>query len=424
MSNQSAELANSDSGDALFVPGRIEFLGKHTDYCGGRSLLCAVEQGFTFKVAPRNDSLTTITAAASGERVEFSNGTDLSPPANHWSNYFLTTARRVARNFGGELRGADITFESDLPPAAGLSSSSALVVGMFLILLRINHLDDHPLYRSAIRTREDLAGYLGCVENGQNFQNGTRILPGDRGVGTLGGSQDQTAILCSCAGRLEQYGFFPVRHEASIELPRDYIFVVATSGIAAEKTGAAKRDYNRNPLMVREILHLWNESTGRADRCLASAVRSDVAAADRLHRIIQTAPPCEFSAEALLDRLDQFIEESERIIPAAADCLGRDDLAELGDLVDQSQQWAQRALKNQVPQTTFLAQSAREIGAAAASAFGAGFGGSVWALVRKGDADAFQSGWLERYRRAFSSEAARAQSFITAAAQPARWRNE
>ena len=29
-----------------FVPGRIEVFGKHTDYAGGRSLLCCVERGF------------------------------------------------------------------------------------------------------------------------------------------------------------------------------------------------------------------------------------------------------------------------------------------------------------------------------------------------------------------------------------------
>ena len=29
-----------------FVPGRIEVLGKHTGYAGGRSLLCAVGRGF------------------------------------------------------------------------------------------------------------------------------------------------------------------------------------------------------------------------------------------------------------------------------------------------------------------------------------------------------------------------------------------
>jgi len=39
------------------------------------------------------------------------------------------------------------------------------------------------------------------------------------------------------------------------------------------------------------------------------------------------------------------------------------------------------ALGNQIPQTIFLAKTARQLGAVAASAFGAGFGGSVWALV-------------------------------------------
>ena len=36
---------------AFFVPGRIEVLGKHTDYAGGRSLLCAAEQGFCLVAA-------------------------------------------------------------------------------------------------------------------------------------------------------------------------------------------------------------------------------------------------------------------------------------------------------------------------------------------------------------------------------------
>ena len=30
----------------MFIPGRIEVLGKHTDYCGGRSIVCAIDRGF------------------------------------------------------------------------------------------------------------------------------------------------------------------------------------------------------------------------------------------------------------------------------------------------------------------------------------------------------------------------------------------
>ena len=38
--------APAASAVRFWVPGRIEFLGKHTDYAGGRSLLCTIERGF------------------------------------------------------------------------------------------------------------------------------------------------------------------------------------------------------------------------------------------------------------------------------------------------------------------------------------------------------------------------------------------
>ena len=37
------------------IPGRIEVLGKHVDYAGGRSLLCTVERGIVLVAAPRDD---------------------------------------------------------------------------------------------------------------------------------------------------------------------------------------------------------------------------------------------------------------------------------------------------------------------------------------------------------------------------------
>ena len=56
------------------------------------------------------------------------------------------------------------------------------------------------------------------------------------------------------------------------------------------------------------------------------------------------------------------------------------DLDAFGALVDRSQALAESLLGNQVLQTIHLASSARQLGAVAASAFGAGFGGSVSAL--------------------------------------------
>jgi len=186
-----AEISGSGELRRLFVPGRIEFLGKHTDYAGGRSLVCATEQGMSVAYAPRTDRVLRIVDLRDGDQVTFEILPDLSLTIGHWSNYPMTVARRVARNFGIDLRGADIVISSDLPPAAGMSSSSALMIAIFLALSDVNRLNACETYRANINAKEDLAGYLGTIENGQTF--GT--LSGDAGVGTCGGSQDHVAIL-------------------------------------------------------------------------------------------------------------------------------------------------------------------------------------------------------------------------------------
>ena len=52
-----------------------------------------------------------------------------------------------------------------------------------------------------------------------------------------------------------------------------------------------------------------------------------------------------------------------------------------------------------------LAAQAKGCGAIAASAFGAGFGGSVWALVRDADVPSFIEKWSADYAKAFPGPA-------------------
>src|SRR2546426_3885855 len=254
----------SDDLHYCFVPGRIEFLGKHTDYAGGRSLICALERGFCVAAAARDDDRMLITDVGRLDRVEFSASPESIPRAGHWSNYPMTVASRVAQNFPGARRGADIAFISDLPPAAGLSSSSALLIAVFSVLNRVNALDQRDEYRQEIDGREDLAGYLGTIENGQSFGS----LAGSKGVGTFGGSQDHTPILCCGPGELRQYSFCPVKHQRSITLPGDYVFVVGVSGVSADKTGDALKKYNRISLLASEVLAIWRSAAGVGDATL------------------------------------------------------------------------------------------------------------------------------------------------------------
>eukprot|EP00656_Telonema_subtile_P023096 TRINITY_DN24406_c0_g1_i1.p1 TRINITY_DN24406_c0_g1~~TRINITY_DN24406_c0_g1_i1.p1 ORF type:complete len:138 (-),score=47.96 TRINITY_DN24406_c0_g1_i1:118-531(-) len=70
-----------------------------------------------------------------------------------------------------------------------------------------------------------------------------------------------------------------------------------------------------------------------------------------------------------------------------------------GQLVDKSQKYTDEWLGNLVPVTRWLPAKARELGALAASAFGAGFGGSVWAVVKQSNADEFLAAWREAYSK-------------------------
>jgi galactokinase len=399
-----SRIGDPATGTAWWVPGRIEVLGKHTDYGGGRSLLCAVERGFHVLASPRRDATVRIIDASTGVAVPLTLSPDLAPQPGQWTDYPISVLRRVARDFPHARTGMDIVIRSSLPSASGLSSSSALVIATFLPLAKWNQLDQTDAWRSALPSREALAGYLGAVENGRAFGR----FAADHGVGTHGGSEDHTAILCCAPGQLAQYRFLPVTHEATVPLPPEWIFAIASSGAHAAKGGGARARYNELSLQLSAILDRWNRDTDRHDASLLDAIGSAPDASTHLeHSLRRTGDT------TLLERLLQFRAECDDIIPAVVAALRDGDPAALGPLVDRSQALAESTLRNQIAETVHLARTARASGAVAASAFGAGFGGSVWALVRGNGAEEFIEQWRADYRRAYPERRTRSEFFLS-----------
>jgi galactokinase len=401
-----------DDFRTFFVPGRVELVGKHTDYAGGRSIVCAINRGICLAAAPRRDARVRIFDVARKSEVEVKvdpeGGSEASGPG-HWSNYALAVARRFARDFPLARAGADITLASDLPAASGMSSSSALLVAIFFALAEMNSLWRNDAYARSIRSREDLAAYLAAVESGEAIAT----FSAAGGVGTLGGSEDHVAILCSRPGYFRQYSYCPVRLEREIPVPKNYVLVIAVSGVEADKAGKARDHYNRSSLGVRKLLELWKISTGRNDPCLAAALSSASGAAALLEQVVREKAASIAEAKALSERLHQFLEESTEIVPAVGEALSAGEMDRVGRLVDRSQGLAETLLANQVPETIALARSARRLGAAAASAFGAGFGGSVWALVPQVRGEEFRDAWADCYRRTYPERAKVSETLLT-----------
>src|SRR6187399_359876 len=102
----------------MFIPGRIEVLGKHTDYCGGRSIVCAIDRGFHAEVESHSDPVVVLENQDTSERISI----DLKDPTDlpgHWGNYVVEVIRRLNANFPDNLNdGALIRFHSDLPKAS------------------------------------------------------------------------------------------------------------------------------------------------------------------------------------------------------------------------------------------------------------------------------------------------------------------
>jgi galactokinase len=395
---------------AYYVPGRIEVLGKHTDYMGGSTFIAALERAICMVSAPRDDKVISILDTAKDRDAEFEIDADLAPEVGHWTNFPMTVARRLARNFPGALRGANVVFSSDLPSAAGISSSSAIIIGFFSALADANKIWDDERFPKDLLNPSALSGFMGSVENGQSYGP----LTGDRGVGTFGGSADHTAILCSKPGHVLQYTYCPVRFRKAFRMPPDHLFVVASSGVVAKKTGSALSKYNRASGLARRVTELWCGATGRSDETIAAALASGPEARSRLREIVAAALPSEPDGEALQSRLEHFLIENEEVLPAAGMALEKGDLVDFGLWVDRSQKAAEQLLGNQVPETVFLAKTARELGAVAASAFGAGFGGSVWALVDLRRTGVFLEQWRDTYLKAYPERAEHAEFMATA----------
>lgn len=399
-----------------FVPGRVEFLGKHTDYAGGHSIVMAVDRGF-FAISARNGTDTVRMAECDNDAGVFPSADfEVSPRLKHapgdWTNYPKTMVQRIALNFArsAKLEGVDIAFGCDLPVGGGMSGSSALMIMTFFALTKPNRLEASKKYQRNIKDGLDLAMYLACCENGQTF----RELTGHKGVGTFGGSEDHTEILNGKRGTLSVFQFCPTIHKADLAWRDNCALAICYSGVRAEKTRAVMADYNRASERARSVVEAYNRQF-KTDYGLMREIIDENPARGLPHLLdrIAFATRESTTADDLPGRFRQFYVEDREIIPKAAAAWIRADCCSLGRLVDLSHRNSKKYLWNIVPEIDFLQRSARRLGALASSGFGAGFGGSVYALVQKDEAADFLRQWTETYTEKFPQPAAESEFLLT-----------
>ena len=172
-----SETFNASPDLYSFAPGRIEFIGNHTDYNGGNVIGLAINEGVTMAFRRRDDN--TINLISANESSLQSNLASLHRLENEssWANYPLGVTKGF-KDAGYKINyGYDLAIETDLPIGAGLSSSAALELGLAVLL---NHssslnLEKHELVQLCRKAENEFVGVpCGILDQGVSAfgQNG------------------------------------------------------------------------------------------------------------------------------------------------------------------------------------------------------------------------------------------------------------
>jgi galactokinase len=319
----------------------VNLIGDHIDYLGFPVLPLALRRSVRIALRPRPDPLVRV--ANTDNRfgpVEFPAAAELEAfPPGSWGNY-LKAGVGSALAAAGRARGAgfDALVFSDLPPAAGLSSSSALVVAAALAALHAAGESWEPLVLA-----EALAA-------------------GERFVGTEGGGMDQAVCLCALAGHALRIDFATLRVEP-IVVPADWRLLVAPSLAESRKSAELRGAYN---------------DRSRATRAALAAAAPGVSAAD-LVALLGRDPAAFVGPARCQPRLRHALSECRRVL-AATGKLKAGDGTGFGRLMTESHASLRDDYQVSTPELDEIVELALGAGALGARLTGAGFGGCAIAL--------------------------------------------
>jgi N-acetylgalactosamine kinase len=417
------------------APGRVNLIGEHTDYNGYPVLPMAIEREILAAWAPaKDDSVLIANRDSRFPARSFPARLPLEPfPQGDWGNYVQAAVKGLLeeRVVSAPVKGFQALYSGNIPDAAGLSSSAALVVATGLVFLAANEKTCDPLA---------LADLLARAE---------------RYVGTEGGGMDQAVSLLGRPGKALRIDFFPLRAR-QVSLPAGYGFVISHSLVRATKSAEARAQYNLRVVECRlacplaaqvlskrtgfalhpkrlsdlapEKLHL---SSDEVDRIVHEALGENSwvsgEIAKKLGKSVEqisdsycklqdgSTVPEPVSGYKLWKRYRHVASEARRVEQAVRE-LEKGDAEAFGNLMNTSHASCRDDYEVSCPELENLVALAREHGALGARLTGAGFGGATVSLVPEDRADSLiKALGVEYYSRRSEPEDLTEPAFLTRA---------
>jgi galactokinase len=116
-----------DAEHVFFCPGRVNLIGEHIDYNGGRVLPCAISKGTWLAISRNTEKKLRFHSLDFPETIELNLQTSYSKTGKEWFNYPLGVINEILQE-GHGISGLNLLYKGNLPVAAGLSSSASIEV--------------------------------------------------------------------------------------------------------------------------------------------------------------------------------------------------------------------------------------------------------------------------------------------------------
>jgi galactokinase len=314
-----------------FGPGRVNLIGEHTDYNDGLALPFAIEQGIEVgAVVIEGDRVEAIALDIDGQEDSFP--LDRPQPIDGW-RAFVRGAVAELTAAGVPVPAVRLRISGNLPQGAGLSSSAALEVATTLALIALSG--------SPEMDRTQLAKLCSRVENDWSGAN-TGLL-------------DQLASLFGEADHALRIDFRTLEvRPVPLEL-NALRLVTLDSG---EQHANAASGYNERRAECKRACELLGIPSLR----------------DATTEMAESLP-------APLDRRARHVISENDRVEQAVDALQREDLRQLGRLLDQSHASLRDDYEVSTPAVEEAVEALRRAGALGARIVGGGFGGHVLGLL-------------------------------------------
>ena len=324
------------------APGRVEFIGNHTDYNGGLVVGAAIDRSLFVAVSPRTDGKLRFASEFSAGVPEREQDTlEKFEGKQAWANYPLGVFAHLRRHGLDAGTGFNLAIASDLPSGAGLSSSAALEMGVGSALT--------ALYGIAL-SKEEMVRLGRAVEN--DF------------LGVPTGPLDQT---CSAFGKANKLVYIDCR-TLDVELlpfPEQCRIQIFNSGVRhslVDSLYSKRHDECIEALRLLRLDHPDFEYLTDADEKHLETLPADTPA-------------------DVVKRARHVIRENERV-RAAKSALFSGDLDAVGRLLVESHHSSRTLFENSCPELdTLVDLLARSPNVHGARLSGGGFGGTVIALT-------------------------------------------